>query len=272
MSTSRELEVVHSLAAPLFPERVAIEEDGYVWRDSEAEDVKLIADSLLDRLSQVTVLERGVVKYVGHDHRLHCEQVARGSYAYSKDVFRHHHPTTHEWVYVAALLHDLGKLGIAPELLDLERRYTTNEEVKEMSFHDQLGYALLKSELGRDGDLAKLVASRHHNLHAKRGDSRLKLRPTEVVVLERLMSRKPYFGIEEFQKTLAIIASVDALEATYQRDYVLAEHRPTRTGIRNWANENINLDRGQLSLPAKYRFSQALGRLAQKHLPNEIAS
>lgn len=259
--------------APLFPDPAPMEREDYVWLDPEAKQVNDIITSLLGQLREVKLLSpNGEVKYVGLDHCLHSEQVPRGVEAYSRDVFRSHDQRIHEWAYVSARGHDIGKLGISPQLLDVDHKYDAPEEAEEMSFHPQLGYLILKSELGSDGDLAKLAASRHHGLHPSRGGGPFVLQPTEMTVLERLIMRKKFIGEKEFQIILAMIAYVDALEATYMRPYVRTEERPTSDRVDDWAEANVDLNLGKMSLWSQYCTQRGLRHLVKTRLPEEIAS
>lgn len=122
----------------------------------------------------------------------------------------------------AALLHDIGKLGISNTLLDKPGRLT-NEEWAELRKHAYYSYAILKRVPGF-GDLAEIASSHHEKLDGSgyfRGlkGEQLSL-PTRILVIadiyDALSTTRPYRDALQPEMVFEIMRSEapHALDAT----------------------------------------------------------
>jgi putative two-component system response regulator len=94
------------------------------------------------------------------DGRTHCQRVGLVAETLAKQAGID--PTWSEQVGRAASLHDLGMIGLAPELLERAHRPLTSQDISVLRSHTALGHSLLTNSQRPLLQLAAEIALSHH--------------------------------------------------------------------------------------------------------------
>jgi HD-GYP domain-containing protein (c-di-GMP phosphodiesterase class II) len=121
-------------------------------------------------------------------------------------------PTRLEVLYWAALLHDLGKIGIAESILNKPAALTAEERL-EMQRHVEIGYRVIVHASSDFLPIAQVVAAHHERMDGTGYPNRLKGEAiltearilTVIDVFEALTSRRPYHEPVDSQTALSMI-------------------------------------------------------------------
>lgn len=123
-------------------------------------------------------------------------------------------PPRRRWLKRAALLHDIGKLGVSNSILDKPAKLDADEQAA-MQKHSALGETIL-SRIGAFKDLAFVAGAHHERLDGKgypQGLSSERL-PLEVRIVttadifDALTADRPYRAAIQVTKALAIMAEM----------------------------------------------------------------
>jgi HD-GYP domain-containing protein (c-di-GMP phosphodiesterase class II) len=117
-----------------------------------------------------------------------------------------------EVLYWAALLHDLGKIGIAESILNKPALLTIEERL-EMQRHVEIGYRVIVHASSDFMPIAEVMVAHHERMDGKGYPNRIKGEniPLEARILavidvfEALTSKRPYHDAVGFQAALTII-------------------------------------------------------------------
>jgi response regulator RpfG family c-di-GMP phosphodiesterase len=151
--------------------------------DGTTAEIKEREFELLNRL--ISALEYRDIETANHITRM-----ANYSRLIAKHLFPVDSPMA-SLIFLAAALHDIGKIGISDKILSKPEKLS-EEEFNQMKRHTLIGYDILKDSSSDVIQLAAVIALTHHERHDGSGYPR-GLKGEEIPIAGRIVAIADYF-------------------------------------------------------------------------------
>jgi response regulator RpfG family c-di-GMP phosphodiesterase len=151
--------------------------------DGTTAEIKEREFELLNRL--ISALEYRDIETANHITRM-----ANYSRLIAKHLFPVDNPMA-SLIFLAAALHDIGKIGISDKILSKPEKLS-EKEFNRMKRHTLIGYDILKDSSSEVIQLAAVIALTHHERHDGSGYPR-GLRGEEIPIAGRIVAIADYF-------------------------------------------------------------------------------
>ena len=151
--------------------------------DGTTAEIKEREFELLNRL--ISALEYRDIETANHITRM-----ANYSRLIAKHLFPVDNPMA-SLIFLAAALHDIGKIGISDKILSKPEKLS-EKEFNQMKRHTLIGYDILKDSSSEVIQLAAVIALTHHERHDGSGYPR-GLKGEEIPIAGRIVAIADYF-------------------------------------------------------------------------------
>ena len=163
-------------------------------------------------ISNLASLVPRIIDYKSRFTRRHSAQIANKSWLMGS--YYGYSPTEHMELYLAAVLHDIGKLGIPTQILEKPEKLT-DEEYAEIMRHASLTYEILRNIQGFE-HICEWASSHHEKLDGSgypAGKTRDELHFNSrllacIDMYQAISEERPYHPARNHQDTMEILHTI----------------------------------------------------------------
>lgn len=208
------------------------------WLDPVAKEACFKIAKLLGDMSEI----RYEGKQVGKDHVLHSLRVGQDMERLSRVIFKGNDPRVHEWARVVGYAHDIGKILMDAQLLDMSRVFSDDDREK-MAVHTDIGFQLAFFADGEGMFLPALAAALHHHSKSHLVETGQTVLKPEVNSIFNFIESKFSYLPKKVSEALIFMVSVTDGKDAAGRAYISEEERPdftTYKGVMTWLSNTYD--------------------------------